>query len=257
MEQYYPRQQGDSMSYYRLVLLLVLGFSWLHAFSTSNIQYLYGSFDDNTMFDTTDKGKSTITGEHYRTHAYGDLFAFFDYEIAPDGFYFHPDETRNFYFEVSPRISLSKVSGSELSSGFFKDFYASFQYNRQIIRNNGDFDAWLYGAGTDLDVPGFQVFGLNAYRKNQTIQGFDLPNTYQFSGNYISAKIAGTQLYLDGFFDWTEEDFLTQNQLLYDFDKIDALGEGSLKAGTEWHYYRVKDSDGRSQTWQLMVKVVW
>ena len=134
-----------------------------------------------------------------------------------------------------------------------KNLYAAFQYNRQIAEHHEDFRAYLYGIGCDLAIPGVEVFGLNAYKKNQKFAD----NTYQLSANYLSTNLFGTPLLLNGFIDWTTDDFLTQNQLLYDFGSLSQLGDGSFQAGTEWHYYRIKNSDVRSDTWQLMLKVVW
>lgn len=70
----------------RFSLVLALFLNELSAFSSSNIQYLYGKFDDNSLFDTKDGGESTLTLEHYRTFDYGDIFAFADYVIADDRF---------------------------------------------------------------------------------------------------------------------------------------------------------------------------
>ena len=92
----------------KLFLLIILNAS-LFAFSTTNIQVLYGTFDDNSyVFDTKNGGKTTITVEHFRTFAYGDVFMFFDYAIADDRFKYHDDKT-NLYGEFSPRLSLSKI----------------------------------------------------------------------------------------------------------------------------------------------------
>lgn len=236
----------------RYLSLLFVTALYLWAFSTSNIQYLYGDFDDNSyVFDTPDGGKSTVTLEHYRAGAYGDIFAFADVEVADERLM--NGNKRNLYFEVSPRINLGSITGGTLSAGPVKNLYAAFQYNRQVAEDQEDFVAYLYGIGCDLELPGFEVFGLNGYKKNQKFAD----NTYQLSANYLSLNLFGTPLLLSGFTDWTEDDLLTQNQLLYDFGPLHQLGGGAFQAGTEWHWYRVKDTDVRSNTWQLMVKVVW
>ena len=138
-----------------LVLFMSLSFSELSAFSTSNIQYLYGKFDDNSLFDTVSSGKSTVTLEHYKVN--------------------------KMYFD----------------------------------------------------------------------------NSYQLSVNYLSNHIFDTPFVSEGFADWTKDELLTQNQLLYDLDKVSFLGEAKAYVGTQWHYYQVKDSDTRSSTWQIMRKIRW
>lgn len=225
--------------------------SALSAFSTSNIQYLYGKFDDNSLFDTRNGGKSTVTLEHYRTFAYGDFFCFADYAVADDRF-FYGDNKTDLYFELSPRISLSKTTQTDLSFGFVKELYLAFQYNRQIYKYD-DYKAYLYGVGSDLSIRGFDVFGLNLYKVNKMY--FD--NSYQVSLNYLSNHILDTSLVFEGFADWTKDEFLTQNQLLYDLDRVAWLGDAKAYVGTEWHYYRVQDSQTRSNTWQIMMKIKW
>ena len=218
------------------------------AFSTTNIEYLYGSFDGNSGFDT-EGGKSTITVENFSTFSYGDFFGFVDLARANDRFK-NADKKSEVYFELSPRVSFSKVLGKELAFFFVKDIFLAGQYNRQIHKFD-DYHAQLYGAGFDLKVKGFDIFGLNFYKKEQNFGG----HTYQLSANYISNHIFSTPLVIDGFLDWTTGDFLTQNRLLYDFN-YKVFGAKTY-AGTEWHYYRVKDSDIKSNVFQFMVMMKW
>ena len=235
----------------KLIFLLFITSNML-AFSTTNIQILYGNFDDNSyVFDTKNGGKTTITMEHFRTFEYGDLFMFTDYTIADDRFKYHDDVT-DIYGELSPRLSLSKISSTDLSFLFVKDIFLAFQYNG----SDDDYDAYLYGLGTNLDIPYFDTFGLNAYKKNQNIGD----NTYQLSLNYKSKKFYNL-IHLNGFTDWTEDDFLSQNQILLDVAK--PFKTHSLYLGTEWHYYRQKalnlnfNTKINSNTFQAIIKYVW
>ena len=66
------------------LLLFVFAYN-LFAFSTTNVEYLYGNFNGNSGFDTNG-GKSTITLENFSTYKYGDFFGFADYAIANDRF---------------------------------------------------------------------------------------------------------------------------------------------------------------------------
>ena len=48
----------------RLVFISLLLATSLNAFSTTNIQYLYGDFEGQTFLDTQNGAKHTITAEH-------------------------------------------------------------------------------------------------------------------------------------------------------------------------------------------------
>lgn len=214
----------------------------LGAFSTTNIQYLYGNFEGPTFLDTMEGAKHTVTVEHYRTFEYGDLFAFADYVYTKEGLRF-TGKKNDLYGEISPRLSLNKLTGTPTSSGLVKEVYASFQYNR-----SDTYHAWLYGAGCDLNVPGFSVFGLNLYRKHQNLG----EHTYQLSFNYYA--LLGRGWHFEGFTDWTTRDFLSQNQLLFNLSPLMNMKAGKLEVGTEWHYYHENTYHTDSDVFQAMVK---
>ncbi|DAB28762.1 MAG: hypothetical protein A2513_00525 [Sulfurimonas sp. RIFOXYD12_FULL_33_39] len=231
------------------LLIFLIFTNTLSAFSTTNVQYLYGNFNGNSVFDTLGRGKHTITVENFSTYAYGDFFGFVDFALT-DGKFKYDDKSSDIYFELSPRISLSKVSGSNMSFLFVKDVFMAAQYNRQLHKFK-DYYATLYGVGSDLEIKGFDVFGLNFYKKNQNFG----KHTSQLSANYISRNIFDTNFTLDGFTDWTKEDFLSQNKLLYKLGYLPLSGK--LYIGTEWHYYRVKNTDTKSNVLQAMFMLVW
>jgi len=232
----------------KLILLTALA-STIHAYSTTNIQYLYGNFNGNSGFDTIDGGKHTLTLENFSTNKYGDFFGFVDLSIADDSFD-NQGKSSDIYFELSPRISLSKVSGKDISFLFVKDVFIAGGYNRQVHKYD-DFKAGLYGFGTDLNIKGFDVFGLNFYKKDKNFG----ENTYQLSANYISANILDSNFTLNGFVDWTEQDFLSQNKLIYKLDYSPLKSKVYL--GTEWHYYSIKDTSVKSNVLQAMVMFKW
>lgn len=216
--------------------------SALYAFSTTNIQYLYGNFEGETFLDTADGAKQTITAEHYRTFEYGDVFMFADYAYANKGLQF-TNKKNDLYGEIAPRLSFDKISGISTSTGILKETYASFQYNR------GDkYHAWLYGIGCDLDLPGFSVFGVNLYRKHQNLGD----HTYQLSLNY-SAPLSD-RWHFEGFTDWTTRDILSQNQLLFDLSQTLGIKEGKLEVGSEWHYYHENTYRTDNDVFQAMIK---
>ena len=238
------------MSIKKLLILPIL-LSNLVAFSTTNIQLLYGTFDGNSyVYDTKDGGKTTITLEHYSSYEYGDIYGFVDYSIADSEFKYHDSKTDT-YGEFSPRLNLSKLTSQDLSFSFVKQVYLAYQYNA-----SNTYNANLIGLGSDLSVYGFDVFGLNVYKKYQNI-GED---TYQLSP-YYKTKTFGNIFHISGFIDWTEYDFLTQNQFLFDMKR--PLKVENLFIGAEWHYYKQKplnlnfNSRVESNTLQAMIKYSW
>lgn len=222
-------------------ILCVLLFCFpLFGFSTSNIQLLYGTFNGNSyVYDTKNGGKTTITLEHFSAFEYGDLYAFLDYAIADDKFKYHDDKT-NTYGEFSPRLDLGALTSSDLSFLFVKKVFAAFQYNTDF----NHYKAYLYGFGSSLDIYGFDFFNANLYRKDKEHGN----SVYQLTLSY-QTKTIFEHFYITGFTDWTEDDLLTQNQLLYSFND-------SLSAGVEWHYY-TKKSDVTSNAVQAMFKYKW
>lgn len=233
------------------LLFLPLLLSNLVAFSTTNIQLLYGTFDGNSyVYDTKNGGKTTLTLEHYSSFEYGDIYGFIDYSVADDEFKYHNSKTDT-YGEFSPRLNLSKITSHDLSFSFVKQVYLAYQYNA-----SNTYNANLVGLGSDLSLYGFDVFGLNVYKKYQNI-GED---TYQLSPYYKTKKISDI-FFIDGFTDWTEYDFLTQNQFLFDMKK--SLKIENFFIGAEWHYYKQKplnlnfNTKVESNTLQAMIKYSW
>jgi nucleoside-specific outer membrane channel protein Tsx len=173
------------------LLLLTLIASSLFAFSTTNIQLLYGDFNDNSyVFDTKNGGKTTITLEHYSAFEYGDLYMFMDAYRADDMFKYQ-DSKSDFYAELAPRVDLGKIIGTDLSFLFVKKVYLAAQYNQ-----GEEYKAYLCGFSADLEVPGFHLFGVSALKKNQNIG----ENNYQLTLWYLSKKIFDI-FYVDAFID--------------------------------------------------------
>jgi len=233
------------------LLLLTLLASNVFAFSTTNIQYLYGSFNDNSyIFDTRNGGKSTLTIEHFSSYNYGDIYGFIDHSIADDKFKFHNSKTDT-YMEIAPRVNISKLTSTDLSFSFVKELYLAFQYNA-----GNDYNGYLFGIGSDLNLYGFDMFGINIYKKNQNISD----NTYQLSPFYKSKTIYNI-FHIYGFIDWTEDDFLMQNQFLFDISKYFKVK--NLHIGAEWNYYKQNPhnsnfkTDVKSNTVQAMIKYAW
>jgi nucleoside-specific outer membrane channel protein Tsx len=220
------------------------------AYSTTNIQLLYGSFNGNSyLYDTKNGGKTTFTLEHYSESKVGSIYAFADYAIADDKYKYHNDKT-DLYAEVAPRLSLSYLTNSSLSFVFVRDLYLVGEYNTGTL---GNYRAYLYGFGASLDVYGFDNFGLNIYEKEQNI-GKD---TIQLTGFYAT-QLFNSNFSFSGYFDWTELDFTTQNQLLYQIKEL--IKHQDIYVGVEIINYHEKPSKGNfysdvnSNTIEVMIK---
>lgn len=224
-------------------------------FSTTNAQLLYGTdFDDKITGDHTTDGKYlTLTLEHYGVWEYGDNYMFID---LSQGNYANFDgsasaQRNGTYSEWHPRLSLSKMTGSKLAFGPIKDVYLAGEINRGN-NVNGDFRAYLYGASVDLDVPGFAVFGLSVFRRDDN---FNDP-TYQISPFWsLPFTVGPIKASFDGFVDVSGTDSLgtdvkTQPQLL-----VDVTGKGKLQVGIEWWYH--KNDLVSTSAPQAMVKWTW
>lgn len=232
----------------KIIYLLFSLLAYAQAFSTTNIQLLYGNFNDNSyLYDTKSGPKTTVTLEHFRTWDYGDFFFFADYAAASDRFKYQ-DKKNDLYAEAAPRISFNKLGLCGSSFLSLKDIYFAFQINI-----GDDYEAYLGGIGVDIDTEFFDILSANIYHKEQSVGG----KTVQLSLNYAVYDILNTPFTFEGFTDWTDNDLLTQNQLLYSLERFFNLKNEKLYFGTEWHYYTLKNSDVRSNTFQIMMKYRW
>ncbi|WP_121627179.1 outer membrane protein OmpK [Poseidonibacter antarcticus] len=230
----------------------------LFAFSTSNISVLNGEFDgDSAIYDTNDGGKkTTITFEHLTKDTWGDIFFFVDYTVADDTKLYSSDKT-GLYGEFMPRFSLSNLTNTKLSNSVVKDVFIATQLN---AGSGSDFRAELVGLGTDLNVPGFDFFQMNAYYKHVdlTISSVDYSrDTYQISPVY-GTHFGSSGISFQGWMDLSGYSYSTQNQLLYD-----VMGNGKIKVGIEHlYYYETKSDNGtnnhpETSSVQLMAKFSW
>jgi len=104
---------------------------------SENVQLLHGS-----NYELGDVDRTIVTLEHANSWAYGDTFAFVDLTFVDDN---------SLYGELSPRLSLSRISGQDLSWGPIKDVLIAGTYE---FGDEG-YEAYLIGGAVDLNVPGF------------------------------------------------------------------------------------------------------
>lgn len=248
---------------YSLLVTLLFAprlFAGAAEWSSTNIQYLYGDTYEAIYFDgaagkldSYDVSGSVITLEHVNGWKYGDNFFFVDFT--------NPDSTdkdigSSAYGEISPRLSLSKISGSDLSMGIIKDVLIT-----TTMEIGEGFHNYLYGLAVDLDFPGWPVFQVNYYVRNEAVTD---------TGNQITLvwlkpfSVGPLDFTFEGFLDYAygldpaEDNLLTAPRLLVDLGKLWGA-PGTLQAGVEYQIWRNKYGiDGIDEdVAQLMLKWIW
>lgn len=215
---------------------------------STNFQYIWGSGYRNPSFvpdenghmaSTKDTNRSTITVEHADAWKYGDNFVFFDItngEVNRKG----TDKKTSIYGELSPRLSLGKISGQDLSFLFVKDVLLAGTLEVDG-GGGGGFHNYLYGLGFSLNLPKFNFADLNVYVRNDTNQS---GVTYQITPCWqLPFAVGKADFVFEGFADIAgpegdlsfNVDF--QPRLLLDLGKLWEK-PGNLYLGTEvmiWH----------------------
>ena len=193
--------------------------------------------------------QQTLTFEHASGWSFGDLFIFVD------GIKYNTEATNGagdghtFYGEISPRLSVGKLSGSDLSFGPIKDVLLAATYEF----GGDDVDSYLLGPAVDLNVPGFDFFQLNTYYR-ETDGKRDGSGVWQITPAWsYTLPVGDSDLVIDGFMDWVvdNDDSYHANlhfnpQIKYDMAK--AMGWGKrFYVGVEYDYWSDKygiDDDG-------------
>jgi nucleoside-specific outer membrane channel protein Tsx len=100
-----------------------------------------------------DKNREVLTFEYSAESDWGDHFMFIDYLHSRNG-------ERDFYGELSTRISFSKLFNRNYSSGIIKDYFFSHMLEQgDNLRNN------LYGFGVNFNLKPFNYFKVDYYRR--------------------------------------------------------------------------------------------
>jgi nucleoside-specific outer membrane channel protein Tsx len=205
----------------------------------ANVQVLHGAgFRDATTGEATADGRmTTVTVESYGTWRYGDNFFFVDLTSGDfvDGAGTPSAQRHRLYGEWAPRLSLSKVTGRRVGAGPVLDLYLAGQLNR-----GSGFNAYLIGLSTNLRLPGFALFELGAYARDDN---FNRP-TYQVTGVWlVPVRLGPVPVSLGGFVDVSGTDALgvdvmTQPQLLVDLGAVALRAPNRLQVGFEWRWHR-------------------
>jgi len=218
--------------------------------SSTNIQYLYG-----TNYELGDDTRSIVTLERVSGWAYGDNFFFVDIT--------NPDRSgeateTSYYGEISPRLSIGKMTGQDLSFGIISDVLLTF-----TAELGEGFRNYLYGVAVDLKLPAFSYFQVNWYIRNEMEFATDRGEQVTLVWG-LPFKTGPLDWSFEGFADYawgvdpSEDNLIAGPRLLVDVGE--AFGApGTLQAGVEYQIWRNKFGiDGIDEDVpQFMFKWLW
>ena len=199
-----------------------------------------------TGFEVDPEDQTTVTLEHANGWKWGDFFWFHD-AIYYNGEVNGDNGKMSYYGEISPRVSLGKVLGKDLSVAFIKDWLFAYTYEYGEDPTGKDFGIknHLVGAGVDLDVPAFDFVQLNVYQRlPETGDG----ETVQVTAAWKYSTPAGKSTFIcDGFLDWVINSDGTYSdnlhfcpQVKFDVGTIWGWKAGRLHLGIEYDYWKNK-----------------
>jgi nucleoside-specific outer membrane channel protein Tsx len=216
-------------------------------------------------FEVDPDEQSTFTYEHVHGSGIGDLFVFFDslrFHDTPNGV-----DDSTWYGEISPRLSLGKTLGKDLS--FTLSRYSLFEFKDVLVaatyERGEDADvaeAALVGVGFDLNVREsgplgrlgqFKYLQLNVYGRSELTEGtrtgfHDVQVTVAAARPF---SIGRARFLADGYFDWVvglgSEDWNYHLNPQVSLDVGDLWGTpDKLFAGVEvdlwWNKYQIPNS---------------
>ncbi|WP_319381174.1 outer membrane protein OmpK [Thiomicrorhabdus sp.] len=200
---------------------------------------MHSGTDYKNAFTNADYDQTTVTLEHADGWKYGDNFFFFDIS-EPN------NPSSGFYGEFSPRLSLGKISGKDLSFGFVKDVSLAATWEFGEVTN-----AKLFGFGFDLDIPGVPVAKVNIYNRYSENSNFpgEVSSAPQVTLVWMAPfSIGYTNWLFEGFLDYawaekevgkTEDNIVAQPRLLMDVGDLWGAPK-QLYAGIEYMYWKNK-----------------
>ncbi|UTW02173.1 DUF5020 family protein [Amphritea atlantica] len=193
--------------------------------SSFSLSYLNGS-----DYEVGDPDRQVVTVEHASGHSWGDNFFFLDRLESDNG------DSEN-YMELSPRLSLSSLTDSDLSFGPVNDLLLAGTWE-----SGEGFDNFLAGIGVSLDVPGFKYFNANLYRVNNDKSSDDTQLTLTWG---LPFALSEAEFLYDGFIDWTtsESDKASEmnftSQLKWNAGKLIGT-KAPVYVGVEYAYWNNK-----------------
>ena len=186
-----------------------------------------------------DEDITTMTLEHVSGHSWGNLFFFQDRHKG--GAYSES------YGEFSPSFTLTKLS----DDGFFKDINAAFTYEFGTTQGGQSLDNYLFGIGSNLNVPGLDYASATVYMANNE-EYYGNSKDYQLT---VVFGYSNGNFGIDGFMDYafnsdndsTEDSMNFTPQITYNIGPM--LGtDNKVKVGIEYSYWTSQFGiDGQDQ----------
>lgn len=243
----------------QVALILSLFYVYFYAsyaenWSKTNIQYLYGNHFDKLIGSESvpDGSMETITIEHVGGWDYGKNFFFVDLTSGD----FESGKEYKVYAEWAPKLSFTKMSGSEVSWGIIKDVYMAGEINQ-----GDDFRAINLGMAVALELPSFSFFEVNVFTRKDNFNDRTMQLTLAWNSTF---ELLSVPLIFEGFLDYYGTDFgteiVSQPRLLLD-GKVFSEKTKNLHVGTELYYYRSSAAPWRGSineaVPQIMLKWIW
>ncbi len=195
------------------------------------------SFLKGNHYEVGDSDKTVFTLEHVSGHTWGDVFLFVDRLRSQSG----DSET---YFEISPRLSFNKLTDVESGNGLITDLLLAFTWESgESNSNSSSFENQLIGPSVDLNVPGFSVFQLSLFHRNNESRANNWQMTYVWA---LPFELGDESFLYDGFIDWTSSNEDTHSsmnftsQLKWNIGNHLFNNEEKLYLGIEYVYWQNK-----------------
>ena len=220
--------------------------------NSSNVQLLQGD-----GFKLGAKERTIFTFENSLGWKYGDNFIFLDVTEPTDS-------GTTYYSEWSPRLSLGKISGKNMSYGIIKDVMLA-----GTLEMGDGVRGKLVGVGLPLKLPNFAFANVNVYAR-QSERDFASSQTNTGGQVTVSWKrpfaVGGTKWSFEGFMDYAwgedggshpkEDNIVAAPRLLLDVGALGGAKPGVLEAGIEQQIWRNKFGvkDVNENVTQAMVK---
>lgn len=179
------------------------GKEWLNWQDTS-ITLLYGG-----GFKVDPSDQITGTFEYANDWRYGDTFIFVDSTHYTNGKTNSDGDRNSWYGEIQPRLSASKITGSNIGFGFIKDVLLASTYERGKDRDATE--SLLLGIGLDVDVnslgfgdlDGWRYLQLNLYMRNDFADESTGFQDYQLTVvTAVAFEIGKSKFLVDGYLDY-------------------------------------------------------
>lgn len=198
--------------------------------SSTNVQLLHGN-----DYAVTDRKATIFTFEHANGWKYGDNFFWVDITNPESG-------NTSLYGEFSPRLSIGKMVGKDLSMGIVKDVMLSGTWEM-----GEEVHAYLLGVGLPLKLPGFAFADFNLYWRQSYVDTLpDIDSGAQITIDWlVPFQLGGVKLAFEGFADYAwgedpkEDNLITAPRLLVDVGDFFGAPD-KLQAGIEYQIWRNK-----------------